>query len=227
MIALELQQVIATNTAGAATYFPTLESNALFDSVGFIREVVLQPGEIRQIVVSFRPDSAHSFQQQQPTQPYVDSNNTSSNNTGNQTTTNRDDTMSDAPLSSLSTSNRSSAIGAQDSKQPYNMVTIDGFLNLDASLIAPSEDPLLPTLLAVQQLSIKLSASVCRSYFTVSNAKESDPCEVFIDWGSACVLGEAYVKEFEITNRSEIELFWRLDDPDYIASVLPDRKSVV
>ena len=198
---------LATNTAGAADKLAYLESNALFDAVGFVREVTIAPGETQSVVVAFRPDSAHS---RPSLAPFLDPSTTAAA---------RADSHSEHGLSSVSIlegSSLSSFVGsgpAPKAAEQYALATVDGYLNFDACLLPlPGDTTPQATLVPIQQLSIQLSATVCRSHFAVSIAKPSDPSEVFVDWGNQCVVGEVYVRDFEISNRSGIELFWRLDE---------------
>lgn len=197
---------IATNTDQAASHLSSLESNALFDAVGFVREVTLGPGETKDIIVSFRPEASHS--RSTPLHPSM-------------ATGSRGDAISEIGLSSISVAEDSSLAstpGVDSTSTVYEVATVEGFLNFDASVVPHAdEDAATTTLLPIQQLSIPLHATVCRSHFAISLAKQ-DQNEVFIDWGNQCVVGEVYVRDFEILNRSGIELFWRLDDPEGVAS---------
>lgn len=181
--------------------------------MGFVREVTISPGETQSVVVAFRPDSAHS---RPSSAPFLDPSTTAAA---------RADSYSEHGLSSVSIlegSSLSSFVGsgpAPKASEQYALATVDGYLNFDACLLPlPGDTTPQATLVPIQQLSIKLSATVCRSHLAVSIAKQSDPSEVFVDWGNQCVVGEVYIRDFEIFNRSGIELFWRLDDPEGVAS---------
>lgn len=63
------------------------------------------------------------------------------------------------------------------------------------------------TSLADYQVSVKFRASVCQS------ALWTDVVETGLNFDD-CVLGETYVKDFTIQNRSEIELHWLLNTTD-------------
>lgn len=201
--AVELQHV-ATNTVAAVSRLSDLpESNAMFDSVGLISDVTLEAGETKDIVAAFRPDSTHFH----PSTINYDP-----------TAATKLDTYSEQGLSSVSIA-ESSLSSATNNHSPdsrsgptaHNLATIDGYVNLDASLLAPagSDAPFV----AVQQVSIEFHATCCRSFFTLS-AKDSDPSssldEIHLDFGTVRV-AELTTRDCEILNRSAVELFWRID----------------
>lgn len=215
--AQELQH-IATNSVAAISRLGDLpESNAMFDTVGLISEVTLQAGETKDIVAAFRPDSTHFHPSTINYDPSA---------------AGKVDSYSEQGLSSVSiaeSSMSSSAAAGMDSRAPtaHNLATIDGYVNLDASLISadavvatsstPATSPtaeITPNpFLAVQQLSVEFHATCCRSFFTLS-AKDSESSstddEVYVDFGT-CRVGELQTRDCEIFNRSAVELFWRID----------------
>ncbi|KAM0755513.1 hypothetical protein T439DRAFT_320211 [Meredithblackwellia eburnea MCA 4105] len=205
------QQHLSTNTVGAVARlgcFP--ESNAVFDSIGLVSEVILQEGESKDIIAAFRPDPAHF----QPSTISYDLSNPASANA-------RVDGFSEHGLSSVSIAEDSSlssaAAGISESKSPsqqqHNLTSIEGYVNLDASVIEPTgEQAANSTFVSVQQLSIEFHATCCRSVFAIS-AKDNDPNsdEIFLDFGNQCRVGELSTRECEVVNRSAVDLYWRIE----------------
>ncbi|KAM0791794.1 hypothetical protein ACM66B_004057 [Microbotryomycetes sp. NB124-2] len=209
----ELQHM-ATNTVAAIARLRDLpDTNAMFDSVGLVSEVTLDANETRDIIAAFRPDATH-------VQPA-----TVSSETSHLTSAAKADTYSEQGLSSVSIaeSSASSSVIGSDRRGPtsHNLATIDGFVNFDASPIVggsgehdittPSDAVATP-FVPVQSVSVELHATCCRSFFTLdvrgSDAVSHD--EIFVDFAS-CRLGEQHTREFEVCNRSAVELFWRPD----------------
>lgn len=214
---------MATNTIGAISRMSDLpESNAMFDTVGLISEVTLQPDETKEIVAAFRPDSTHF--QPTSTSSYTDHSSAS-----------KVDAYSEQGLSSISiaeSSLSSSAPVGLDTRAPatHNLTTIDGFVNMDACLLpsdAPSaassaDGPAMLHYVAVQQLSVEFHATCCRSMFTLSSRDTDVPVQsgsveddVYVDFGS-CRVGDIHTRDCDISNRSAVDLFWRIDSlPPY------------
>ncbi|KAK4055058.1 sphingosine N-acyltransferase lag1 [Microbotryomycetes sp. JL221] len=214
----ELQHMTTNTVASISRLHEIPETNAMFDSVGLVSEVTLQVDEAKDIIAAFRPDASHL----QPATITGDSHPVSAPIAGGTAAGNKTDSYSEQGLSSVSIaeSSISSSVVGSERRAPasHNLATIDGFVNFDASPITCGEgqsrtsDGTAPSFMAVQSVSVELHATCCRSWFTIDvrGCEASSNDEVYVDLG-ACRIGEMQTREFEVANRSAIELFWRID----------------
>ncbi|SCV73370.1 BQ2448_7296 [Microbotryum intermedium] len=210
------QQHLPTNTVAALSYSNEIpEFNAMFDAVGLISEITMLPNETKNIIAVFRPDSTHFQASVVNFEPPPQSKLTN-------------DSYSEQGLSSISIAESSlssaSALADHPTSSTFNLAVIDGYVNFDASLLPSGREHVEPessnaaavSAIAVQQVSIKFHATCCRSRFRLA-AKDlgggshlSDD-EVYVDFG-ACRVGELQTRECELSNRSAVELFWRIEN---------------
>ena len=213
----------ATNTVASVSRLTELpQFNALFDSVGLVSQIILAPGQAKDVILGFRPDVAHF---QPNTVAAAPTNATDPTKLGEPQSYQG---LSEHGLSSISIaeSSHSSVTFPQPPSSNYALTSIDGYLNLDASVLPRADDALqlLPEVASpidppstppagVQQLSIEFHATCCRSFFTLMAKGADKPAEeVFLDFGNQCRVGESHARECEVVNRSAVELSWRVED---------------
>ncbi|KDE05234.1 hypothetical protein MVLG_04369 [Microbotryum lychnidis-dioicae p1A1 Lamole] len=210
------QQRLPTNTVAALSCSNEIpEFNAMFDAVGLISEITMLPNETKNIIAVFRPDSTHFQPSVVNFEPPPQSKLTN-------------DSYSEQGLSSISIAESSlsstSALVDHSTASTFNLAVIDGYVNFDASLLpkeqkddrADSSNAAAVSAVAVQQVSIKFHATCCRSRFRVATkdvggGSHLSDDEVYVDFG-ACRVGELQTRECELSNRSAVELFWRIEN---------------
>ncbi|KEI41322.1 uncharacterized protein L969DRAFT_92552 [Mixia osmundae IAM 14324] len=215
---------IATNTVQAAAVggtfgaLPGQTVNALFNAIGHISQFVLQPRQKTEVILVFKPDSSHAIAAL-PAHPALLAPGPASlpSSFASQRAGNSTGSVDNDMLSSVSLAGDSSKSSWPDEqaahKASYLLGRLEGYLTIDAAALISDESTSTVEARDHQQMSIPVHASVCRSAFHIAGAPVEDNGMISFELGN-CVAGETYVRDFELVNMSDIELYWSLEDPD-------------
>jgi hypothetical protein len=190
------------------------EYNALFNSIRHVTRVNLAPGESKPVILVFKPDTSHTLATPITHSPTSEAVSQFPSRADSVVSSNELAVQNDR-VSSISIAGDSSSSDDMSLLRTRNrQVAIKGFVTFDVPNSATSSS-------TIQQISVPFHATACRSFFTLS-ACGHDDSSVCFDFGDA-VSNETYIREFNIINQSDIELFWALDDPDgYLSGLRSD-----
>jgi hypothetical protein len=170
----------ATNSVQSAVDNENVQVNQIFNCVNYIDRITLKPGEITNVIVAFLPELKD---REKDNLDYVEVNGSLFFVCFKLTAPNEGEVNDIGPLGPVQHQSTTSVIHQTDDltgKKSEIDFTTPDF-----------------------QSSSKFRSRVCKSVF------DTDVVLTGLNFGD-CIIGEKYIKEFTILNKSEIDLFWSL-----------------